>query len=280
MSFRNYIHHFIHYLTQNYAHRMDASQILKHPFITDDPTLPNAQPSFKIPGTFGTSQLKKPERIRVCAQSLDPPGQASTRDQYGNNGSRPLSTLAMHLNHLDDRKVILGDITNINMRRKPTLRDCFLPVRRVSSDPPCCITEEEPINSASPLNFDALENKEKSVLKNEVLPYDVALRSQNSIPLDGRQLPMKPPKLSNNMNKTHNIPIGTTRPQPINTLLLAPKTHKLASGNLTILPSHSLLVDFRENRRRRGLRGDEVLLISPAGTSVSLSAFFPRFVSF
>jgi hypothetical protein len=262
---------------------MDASQILKHPFITDDPTT-KAQPSFKIPGTFGTSQSEKPER--TCGPLLELLSRASTCDENGNNGSRPLSTLAMHLNHLDRQKAILGDITNIDMR-KTTLRDRSLPAGRVFSNPVSfktlyCITEEKPTNSDSPPDSDALENEEKGVLLNEVLPvtHDIAIPSQNSIPLDGRQLPMKPLKLSHNLNKNHNIPIGTTRPQPMNTLLLAPKTHKLANGNLTILPSHSLLVDFRENRRRRGLRGDEVLLISPTGTSVSLSAFFLSFVFF
>ena len=273
-------------LTQNHAHRMDASQIFKHPFVTDDPTLPKAQPSFKIPGTFGISQSEKPERTSgVCGPSLDPPCQASTCDQNGNNGPRPLSTLAMHLDHLDRRQAILGDITNIDTR-KPTLRDRSLPARRAFSDfvsfkRPYRVTEEKPTSSDSPPNMDALEN-EKGVLLNEVLPvmHDIALPLQNRIPLDGRQLPMKPFKLSNYLNKTHNIPIGTIRPQPMNTLLLAPKTHKLANGNLTILPSHSLLVDFRENQRRRGLKGDEVLLISPTGTSVSLPAFFLSFMSF
>lgn len=196
---------------------MDASQILKHPFIADDPTLPNAQPSFKIPDTFGTSQSEKPERttgVGVCGPSLDPPRQASTCDINGNNRSRQLSTLAMHLNHLDRRQAILGDISNIDTRRKPTFRDRSLPARRVFSDPvsfktPYCITEEKPIFSDSPLNLDApeRENTEKSVSKNKVLlgTYDIALPCQSSIPLDGRQLPMKPLKLSNNLNKTHKI---------------------------------------------------------------------------
>ena len=205
--------HITYCLTQNHAHRMDASQILKHPFITDDPTLPNAQPSFKIPGTFGTSQSEKSERTSGvrCGSSLDLPCQASTRDRNGNNRSRPLSTLALHLNHLDRRQVVLGDITNID-RRKPTLRDRSLPGKRVFSDPvsfktPYRITEEKPTNSDSPLNSDAPENKEKSVLINEVLPgtYDTALPYQNGIPLDGRQLPMRPPKFSNNSNKIYNI---------------------------------------------------------------------------
>jgi hypothetical protein len=190
---------------------MDASQILKHPFITDDRTLPNAQPSFKIPGTFGTSQSEKPERTSgVCGPSLDPACQASVRDQNGSNHSRPLSTLAMRLNHLDRRQVILGDISNIGMR-KPFLRDRSFPVRRVFSDPVSFktpyITEEKQINSDPPLNSDAPENKDNPVLINEVLPktIDIALPSQNSLLLDGRQLPMKPPKLSNNPNKTHKI---------------------------------------------------------------------------
>ena len=206
MSFYGYTPHFTHRLTQNHAHRMDASQILKHPFITDDPTLPNAQPSSKIPGTSGTSQSEKPERTSgaICGPSLDLPCQASTCDRNGNNGSRPLSTLTMHLNHLDRRQVILGDISNIDMR-KPTLRDRSLPVKRVFYDPvsfktPHCITEEKPTNSDSPLNLDPPKNKKKSVWINEVLPetYDIALPYQNSMPLD------KPLKSSNNLNKAHN----------------------------------------------------------------------------
>jgi hypothetical protein len=198
---------------------MDASQILKHPFITDDPSHPNAQPSFKIPSTSGTSQSDKPDRISgVCGPSLDPPCQANTRDENGNNRSRPLSTLAMHLNHLDRRQVILGDISNIGTR-KPILRDRSPPVRRVFSDPVSfktryCITEEKQTNSDSPLDSDAPENKENAVLINKVLPgtYDIALPYQNSIPLDGRQLPLKPPKLSNNPNKTHKILTSVSYP--------------------------------------------------------------------
>lgn len=210
MSFLNYIYHFTYRLTQNHARRIDASQILKHPFITDDPTFPNAQPSFKIPGTFGTSQSEKPERTNsgVCGPSLDP---ASVRDQNGSNRFRPLSTLAMRLNNLDRRQVILGDVSNIGMR-KPFLRDRSFPVRRVFSDPvsfktPYCIAEVKQTNGDSPPNPDAPENKEKPVLINEILPEtnDIALPSQNSLLLDGRQLPMKPPKLSNNLNKTHKI---------------------------------------------------------------------------
>ena len=56
---------------------------------------------------------------------------------------------------------------------------------------------------------------------------------------------------------------------PLNTSYLAPKTHKLTNGSVTVLPSKSLLVDLREGERRKGRKGDEVLVISPDGQLVS-----------
>lgn len=63
-------------------------------------------------------------------------------------------------------------------------------------------------------------------------------------------------------------PIGTTRPVPLNTTYLVPQTRKVVKGQLTILPSRSLLVDFREGDRRKGQKGNEVLLICPDGLEV------------
>ena len=65
------------------------------------------------------------------------------------------------------------------------------------------------------------------------------------------------------------LPIGTSRPLRFNTFLLNPKTHKSANGQITIFPSRSLLIDFRENERRRGMKGDDVLLVDSTGTMVS-----------
>ena len=200
---------FTHRLIQNHAHRMDASQILKHPFITDDSAPANAQPS-KILGASGTCQSEKSERITdICEPFLDPPCQATARDQNANNRLRPLSTLAMHLNHFDRRQVILGDISNMDMK-KSNLRNRSLPVRRVFSDlvsfkAPYFIAEEKPTNSDSTLNSDVSLTKEKSVLLSEVLPvrHNILLPHQNSIPLDERPpLPIKPLK---NPNKIHSI---------------------------------------------------------------------------
>jgi len=64
-------------------------------------------------------------------------------------------------------------------------------------------------------------------------------------------------------------PIGTTRPTQFNTSSIKCQSHKTTYGQVTILPSHSVLVDFRESQRRRGLVGDEILLIDSDGSKVS-----------
>lgn len=198
--------HFTHRLIQNHALRMEPSQILKHPFITDDLTV---QHSSKIPGVLSNSRSEKPERVSgICGPPL-PPCQASPLDRNVNNRSRPLSALAVHLNHLDRRQAILNDISNINMK-KPNFRNRSLPARRVFSDPvpsktPYCIAKKKPTNSDSTLNSDASLIKEKSILLTEDLPvtHDIALPYQNSTPLDGRpQLPLRPLR---NLNKIHSV---------------------------------------------------------------------------
>ncbi|KAI9465437.1 hypothetical protein BJY52DRAFT_1113705 [Lactarius psammicola] len=58
--------------------------------------------------------------------------------------------------------------------------------------------------------------------------------------------------------------------EPLSTSLLSSKTHKLAHGQLVILPSRSVLVDFREGERRKGRKGDEVMVVSPIGDQILL----------
>jgi hypothetical protein len=61
---------------------------------------------------------------------------------------------------------------------------------------------------------------------------------------------------------------GLSTREPLSTSLLPSKTHKLAHGQLVILPSRSVLVDFRELERRKGRKGDEVMVVSPNGDQV------------
>ena len=68
--------------------------------------------------------------------------------------------------------------------------------------------------------------------------------------------------------------IGAPRPKPFNTSFLPPQTHKVARGQLVVLPSRTLLVDFREGERRQGRQGVEVLTISPDGDEVTIPLRF------
>ncbi|KAJ7645417.1 kinase-like domain-containing protein [Mycena polygramma] len=79
------------------------------------------------------------------------------------------------------------------------------------------------------------------------------------VPLDNPPADSPPP-----------IPVGTTRPSPFTTALLSPEMHKTVHGQITVLPSHSLLVDLREGERRRGQKGVEVLVIDSHGTQIEV----------
>jgi len=67
---------------------------------------------------------------------------------------------------------------------------------------------------------------------------------------------------------------GESTREPMSTSLLPPKTHKLAGGQLAILPSRSVLVDFREGERRKGRKGEEVMVVSPNGDQVIVCFFW------
>jgi hypothetical protein len=67
-----------------------------------------------------------------------------------------------------------------------------------------------------------------------------------------------------------SLPIGTTRPRRLTSSPLKPQTHRVTHGKLCVLPSHDLLIDFREGERRRGKRGDTVFAISASGGTVHI----------
>ena len=54
----------------------------------------------------------------------------------------------------------------------------------------------------------------------------------------------------------------------LSTRLLKPQTYKVSYGQLVVLPSGGLLVDFREGERRKGRSGKEVLVTSADGYNV------------
>ncbi|KZT12112.1 uncharacterized protein LAESUDRAFT_691279 [Laetiporus sulphureus 93-53] len=69
---------------------------------------------------------------------------------------------------------------------------------------------------------------------------------------------------------TAAVALGCTRPIAFTTAYLAPQTHKVAQGQIVVLPSASLLVDLREGQRRKGEKGNEVLVICPNGRKVQV----------
>ncbi|KAI0702282.1 kinase-like domain-containing protein [Cytidiella melzeri] len=60
------------------------------------------------------------------------------------------------------------------------------------------------------------------------------------------------------------------KPIRLNTEYLVCQTQKVLKGQVTVLPSKSLLVDLREGERRKGRKGDEVLVVSPDGETIKV----------
>ncbi|KAJ6619447.1 hypothetical protein B0H10DRAFT_1946718 [Mycena sp. CBHHK59/15] len=65
---------------------------------------------------------------------------------------------------------------------------------------------------------------------------------------------LKPPDrydLPDIHSSTIPLPVGTMRPSPFTVSPLSPESHRTVHGHVIVLPSCSLLVDFREGERRR-----------------------------
>ncbi|KAI0332323.1 kinase-like protein [Cubamyces sp. BRFM 1775] len=119
-----------------------------------------------------------------------------------------------------------------------------------------CLSGLPPFNDADP---DAVYNNICSA--RFFLPNTVSAEAEDLIQF----LLCKNP---NDRIALHRIPwhpfLETSHPTtPLN-------THKISRGQLVILPSRSLLVDFREGERRKGGKGKEVLVISPDGRTIQV----------
>ncbi|KAF8527471.1 hypothetical protein BU17DRAFT_81641 [Hysterangium stoloniferum] len=64
--------------------------------------------------------------------------------------------------------------------------------------------------------------------------------------------------------------LRTSAPTCLHIAPLLPQTHKVAQGQLVVMPSRSLLVDLREGERRAGGKGTSVLVISPDGQQIKV----------
>ncbi|KAF8964438.1 kinase-like domain-containing protein [Flammula alnicola] len=229
--------------------RLKADDIMKHPYFTMGSFATNLDFSSERPQEtsashkhlqFSSSRVFSPllssgHDQRALSEVLKPP----LRLRYATSFQQP-----------SRERHILKDITNVPLQQ-------FLSTKSTSSKD--VVSTSVKRNRASPED----EKWEVSPCSFQIAETPLARREQVTAgpnnDYDGRS--------SVNMS---SLPIGTTRPLPVETLSLVPKTHKLATGSITILPSHSLLVDFRENQRRQGLKGDQVLLIDPQGVSIKI----------
>ncbi|KAK0504054.1 hypothetical protein EDD18DRAFT_485081 [Armillaria luteobubalina] len=188
----------------------------------------------------------------------------------------------------------LGVVRNVDLRRllsnEITITKSMPdPDRRVVSDPLprrlSTLSPEPPIVSPSSRNFGTnvtsltrleSESREPCFQTRPLATHSLCEPGAATIPTNNpppedegstRTTVRKPHKPSTGINP---IPIGTTRPTAFTTSVLNQRSHKTVHGQVTILPSRSLLVDFREGERRRGRAGDEVLIISPEGTKIKV----------
>ncbi|KAJ6559247.1 kinase-like domain-containing protein [Mycena vulgaris] len=161
----------------------------------------------------------------------------------------PSSRHRKHLGHSDaPNKTVIDDIHRRNALRTE------IPARRIVSDPlpvkPRHIPCDAAPSSISPSSQHKTTHRQND---RDREPADVVIESR---------VPIFPPDLT--------IPVGTTRPLPFTTALLSPEMHKTVHGQITILPSCSLLVDFREGERRRGQKGTEILVIDSHGMEIEV----------
>jgi hypothetical protein len=100
------------------------------------------------------------------------------------------------------------------------------------------------------------------------LKYNTVPRHVSSSPIE--LPPSEPPRhpFDNPPSRGTEVP----RPKPFTTFFLPPQTHRVTRGQLVVLPSRTLLVDFREGERRQGRQGVEVLTISPDGEEVNINS--------
>ncbi|KAJ7044059.1 hypothetical protein C8F04DRAFT_688068 [Mycena alexandri] len=153
-----------------------------------------------------------------------------------------------HQRNSGPNKTAMDDLLNAHQR---TALRRQLSTRRVVSDP----LPRQEISTAS-LVPQRKTSQQAPRLRGRI-PEDLAMETPDADRCDMNGSPL-------------GIPVGTTRPAPFTTALLSQETHKTVHGPISVLPSHSLLVDLREGERRRGQKGTEVLVIDSQGTKIEV----------
>jgi hypothetical protein len=193
--------------------------------------------------------------------------------------SDPVAALGARTKFLDTERVKV----RFRSRSVVTTLPFFDRSRNISADKDSFESEvvhestqlESPGQSEGLLSPDGHSSLKSSAPKQTKDPLPLASDSggKHVLPLEVLKDKVIPLSQTNRREDNHQLghaPIGVTRPVPLNTLCLVPQTQKVNRGQLVILPSRSLLVDFREGERRQGRPGAEVLLINHDGRNVSV----------
>ncbi|KAJ6584905.1 hypothetical protein B0H19DRAFT_401123 [Mycena capillaripes] len=153
-------------------------------------------------------------------------------------------------------KTVIDDLRNTRQR---TSLYCAISARRIVSDP-LPIKQRHVTPEAGPSNSSPVSHASQQTAH----PQNYQGQPGDNVAIESR--------IPNDLSAVSppTIPVGTTRPLPFTTALMTPEMHKTVHGQITVLPSHSLLVDLREAERRRGQKGVEVLVINPEGTQVEV----------
>ncbi|KAJ4482254.1 hypothetical protein J3R30DRAFT_3286150, partial [Lentinula aciculospora] len=233
------------------ADRVDLSSICFDPFL--DSRLPDIplKPSHPDLRTRHTKTLK-PHPIPFRAPS-------SLKTNVSTN-----------FNH-KNRRPPLREIQNSDLRRILSDEISFKD-RRTVSDP--CTKSRTVVEYSSPrhssLNLDirpqALSRRKVQASFSESSDSSEHEPESTDLQKTGNQAH------SNSHSSLDQLPIGTSRPCAFNTSLLSAEVHKTVIGQITILPSRSLLVDFREGERRKGNPGTEVFIVSSGGNEINIFA--------
>ncbi|KAH0586347.1 hypothetical protein H2248_007588 [Termitomyces sp. 'cryptogamus'] len=270
--------------------RIYIPDILSHVFLASDMPVKSLRPTASV-------------RSNTCQKSY---GELSSTDlnirhRFDKSSSSRLASKTAR--HASDNlpqtshsrlRLALADIGNIDMRTglSNDIASCKA-TRRVVSDPARRTTVLSPFKTLKPyfetsatfplrgnvtapalrITSSRLESEASQVVTHgtvdavsEITHGDQRGNIQEH-PVDKKAYGQQPVEIN---REIPTLPIGTERPTPLNTQSMTCQIHKTIYGQITVLPSHSLLVDFRESQRRKGFKGDEVFLIDPDGLKVSV----------
>ncbi|KAJ7288402.1 hypothetical protein C8J57DRAFT_1706856 [Mycena rebaudengoi] len=234
------------------SRRIQLSAALSHPFfdvnlpvIPLDSSLPTASENLRAPAPFQPNAVLSRPQL-----ALFPPRHTAIQKQKRHSHAG----------------VGLG-------RRKAALDEIISDLgstRRIVSDP---LPKQDSGSEAGPSHTSSSSQCDTSPQQRQRAVSIVSTGSPvcEPDPLTSRESSNTPPLTSALSSMRHGtIPVGTMRPSPFTTALLHPEVHKTVHGQITVLPSRSLLVDLREGERKRGQAGTEVFVIDPRGVEIKV----------